>query len=118
MAYDCHSDYGRAAYPGQHRSMGGPPTAARSARQVTKEEKQESFFHWFSPPPIPASDAELDEDEEEQLQACCNIGYHVATQRTTTPSSTCALHRVRLSVCVFACACLSGKTGGCVHDLV
>ena len=91
--------------------MGGPPTAARSARQVTKEEKQESFFHWFSPPPMPASDAELDEDEEEQLQACCNIVYRVATQRTTTPGSTCA--------CI-ACAWLAyvlGR-GGCVHDLV
>ena len=30
-----------------------------------------------------------------------------------TPSSTCALHRVRLSVCVFACACVSGRGDVC-----
>lgn len=52
--------------PGQ---KGTPPT---------KQTPTESFFNWFTPPPIPENEEEIEEEELEGLQAAMEDDYEVA----------------------------------------
>ena len=50
---------------------------AGQLRTVSKVEATESFFHWFSPPEMPAMDA-IDEEEAERLEKIFDSDYDVA----------------------------------------
>ena len=49
--------------------------AAKNAKPITKTEKTESFFNFFSPPEVPDEDQELDPEEVEQLQEAMEMDY-------------------------------------------
>lgn len=46
-------------------------------RTVRKQERQDSFFHFFSPPKLPSME-EMDEDEAERLEEAFDADYDVA----------------------------------------
>jgi nucleosome assembly protein 1-like 1 len=48
-------------------------------RTINKQEELESFFHWFSPPPMPATnDENMDEEEAERLEEIFESDFDVA----------------------------------------
>ena len=51
--------------------------AAKNAKPITKTEKTESFFNFFSPPEVPDEEAELDPEEVEQLQEAMEMDYEI-----------------------------------------
>ena len=48
-------------------------------KPATKTERTDSFFNFFSPPEIPDEDAELDENELEQLQDAMEMDYEIGS---------------------------------------
>ena len=51
----------------------------KSNKPATKTERTESFFNFFSPPEIPDEDAELEEEEMEQLQDAMEMDYEIGS---------------------------------------
>jgi nucleosome assembly protein 1-like 1 len=52
---------------------------AGQVRTINKQEELESFFHWFSPPPMPATnDENMDEEEAERLEEIFESDFDVA----------------------------------------
>lgn len=51
---------------------------AGQVRTVAKEEERESFFHWFTPPVMPASADTMDEEEADRLEEIFDCDYEVA----------------------------------------
>ena len=46
-----------------------------SGKTLTKTEKCDSFFNYFSPPKVPDEDMEMDEDEAKELQEAMEMDY-------------------------------------------
>jgi nucleosome assembly protein 1-like 1 len=51
----------------------------KSNKPDTKTERTDSFFNFFSPPPIPDEDAQLDDEELEQLQDAMEMDYEMGS---------------------------------------
>jgi nucleosome assembly protein 1-like 1 len=51
---------------------------AGQVRSVTKQEEKESFFHWFTPPEMPTSVDDMDEEEAEQLEELFESDFEIA----------------------------------------
>lgn len=58
----------------------GKGKQAGQVRTVAKEEEKESFFHWFTPPEMPANAADnsMDEEEADRLEEIFDGDYDVA----------------------------------------
>ncbi|XP_042423755.1 nucleosome assembly protein 1;2-like [Zingiber officinale] len=55
-----------------------PKKGSKDANSLTKTEKCESFFNFFNPPKVPDDDADIDEENAEQLQDQMEIDYDIA----------------------------------------
>ena len=51
----------------------------KSNKPDTKTERTDSFFNFFSPPVIPDEDAQLDDEELEQLQDAMEMDYEIGS---------------------------------------
>lgn len=60
----------------KQRKKGG--RGAGQIRTVTKKERQESFFHFFSPPKMPALAQVMDEEEADAVEEAFDHDYDVA----------------------------------------
>ena len=60
----------------KQRKKGG--RGAGQIRTISKNERQESFFHFFSPPKIPALAQIMDEEEAEAMEEAFDHDYDVA----------------------------------------
>ncbi|KAL8043375.1 hypothetical protein ABFX02_09G115800 [Erythranthe guttata] len=56
-----------------------PKKGAKNAKPIIKTEKCESFFNFFSPPEVPDDDADIDEDEAEELQNLMEQDYDIGS---------------------------------------
>ena len=54
-----------------------PKKGVKNAKPITKTERCESFFNFFSPPEIPEDDADLNAEEVEQLQDAMEMDYEI-----------------------------------------
>ena len=46
-----------------------------SGKTLTKTEKCDSFFNYFSPPMVPDDDTDMDEEEAKELQEAMELDY-------------------------------------------
>jgi nucleosome assembly protein 1-like 1 len=60
------------------RKQRGKGKNAGRIRTVTKQEELESFFTWFSPPPMPGNVDEIDEEETDRLDEIFDCDYELA----------------------------------------
>ena len=60
----------------KQRKKGGPN--AGQIRTITKKERTESFFHFFTPPKMPALTAVMDEEEADAVEEAFDHDYDVA----------------------------------------
>lgn len=60
----------------KQRKKGGPN--AGQVRTVTKKERTESFFHFFTPPSMPALSEVMDEEEADAVEEAFDHDYDVA----------------------------------------
>ncbi|KAL9157034.1 hypothetical protein ABFS82_09G118800 [Erythranthe guttata] len=56
-----------------------PKKGAKNAKPIIKTEKCESFFNFFSPPEVPDDEADIDEDEAEELQNLMEQDYDIGS---------------------------------------
>ena len=55
----------------------GKGKQAGQVRSVTKQERKESFFHWFEPPQMPSLE-DMNEEEAANLEAFFDMDYEIA----------------------------------------
>ncbi|KAL7162642.1 hypothetical protein ACSBR2_043014 [Camellia fascicularis] len=56
-----------------------PKKGSKNAKPITKTEKCESFFNFFSPPEVPEDEADIDEDTAEELQNQMEQDYDIGS---------------------------------------
>ncbi|KAL7180393.1 hypothetical protein ACSBR1_043569 [Camellia fascicularis] len=56
-----------------------PKKGSKHAKPITKTEKCESFFNFFSPPEVPEDDDDIDEDTAEELQNQMEQDYDIGS---------------------------------------
>ncbi|KAK1416891.1 hypothetical protein QVD17_26010 [Tagetes erecta] len=56
-----------------------PKKGSKNAKPITKTEKCESFFNFFSPPLVPEDEEDIDEEEAEELQNQMEQDYDIGS---------------------------------------
>ncbi|CAA0821143.1 Unknown protein [Striga hermonthica] len=56
-----------------------PKKGVKNAKPITKTEKCESFFNFFSPPEVPEDEEDIDEDVAEELQNLMEQDYDIGS---------------------------------------
>ena len=65
-------------YKTVERKQRGTGKNAGQVRVITKKEKCESFFHFFTPPKLPGAMDDMDEERAEQLESAFNDDFDIA----------------------------------------